>query len=303
MSVERVSYHGWADCFQIRNGCIEATVVPAIGRMMQLRLVGDADGALWENRALDGQLHSSNSDEAQRGEWMNFGGDKCWPAPQSDWRQQQGRDWPPPAGFDSRPMEASVISRGVVLNSPVDPAYGIEVVRHVELEAGSPVLRIRTEYCKFAGSPVRVGVWSITQMREPERVFLRLSEKSGFGDRYVRLLEAKPCSLEIDDRLLSFARDPRKLTKLGSDGSSLAWVGRTCVVRIDAEQGPGEYPDHGCVVEIYTNPDPQKYVEFETLGPLETVGAGDRIERTTVYTIFPRTMPNPGAEARKVLCL
>ncbi len=118
-------------------------------------------------------------------------------------------------------------------------------------------------------APVRVGIWSIAQMREPERVFLRLSEKSGFGDRYVRLLEAEPYSLEIDDRLLSFARDPRKLTKLGSDGSSLAWVGRTCVVRIDAEQGPGEYPDHGCVVEIYTNPDPQKYVEFETLGPLE----------------------------------
>lgn len=200
-------------------------------------------------------------------------------------------------------MEASVISRGVVLNSPVDPAYGIEVVRHVELDAGNPVLRIRTEYRKFTGSPVRVGIWSIAQMREPERVFLRLSEKSGFGDRYVRLLEAEPYSLEIDDRLLSFARDPRKLTKLGSDGSSLAWVGRTCVVRIDAEQGPGEYPDHGCVVEIYTNPDPQKYVEFETLGPLETIGAGDRIERTTVYTIFPRTMPNPGAEARKVFCL
>jgi len=282
---------------------MEAMVVPAIGRIMQLQLAGDAEGALWENRTLDGQLHSSISNQAHSGEWMNFGGDKCWPAPQSNWRLQQGRDWPPPAGFDSRPMDADVTPCGVVLSSPVDSAYGVQVVRHVELDAVSPVLRIRTEFRKVSGSPVRVGVWSITQMQEPERVFLLLNEESRFANRYVRLLEAEPAGLEIDGRLLSFARDPRKLTKLGSDGSSLAWVGPTCVVRIDAQQGPGEYPDRGCAIEIYTNPDPQNYVECETLGPLEIIAVGDRIERTTVYTMFPRTMPNPEAEARKVFCL
>jgi hypothetical protein len=38
--------------------------------------------------------------------------------------------------------------------------------------------------------------------------------------------------------------------------------GENCVVRIDAEQGSGKYPDGGCATEIYTNPDPLKYVEL-----------------------------------------
>lgn len=303
VTVERVSHHGWADCFQIQNGCIEAIVVSAIGRVMQLCLAGDADGAFWENRTLDGQLHPSNSSEPHRGQWMNFGGDKCWPAPQSDWQGLQGRDWPPPAGFDSRPMEAVATGSGVVLTSRVDSVYGIEVVRHVELEAGRPVLRIRSEFRKLTGSPVRVGVWSITQMQAPERVFMLLRKDSTFAGGYLRLLEAEPAGLEIEGGLLSFARHPRQFTKLGSDGSSLVWVGRTCVVRIDAEQGPGEYPDGGCVTEIYTNPDPHKYVELEALGPLQTMDAGDRIERSTVYTVLPRSMAEPEDEARKALGL
>jgi hypothetical protein len=68
----------------------------------------------------------------------------------------------------------------------------------------------------------------------------------------------------------------------------MAWVGKRCVLRIDAETGPGEYPDGGCVTEVYTNPDPQKYVELETLGTLEKIGAGGHIRRTTAYSVMPR---------------
>jgi hypothetical protein len=72
-------------------------------------------------------------------------------------------------------------------------------------------------------------------------------------------------------------------------------------VRIDAEQGPGEYPEGGCVTQIYTNPEPEPYVELETLGPLTILSIGDRIERTTLYTVFPRSVADPEAEARKIL--
>ncbi len=295
--IERISYHGWPDCYLIANGQVEAVVVPAIGRVMQFRLKGEAEGAFWENRALDGRLHDAASEE-----WINFGGDKCWPAPQSAWPEFQGREWPPPVGFDSRPVEAAATGRGVTLTSSVDPGFGIQVVRHVELDAELPVLRIRTEYRKVQGSPVRVGVWSITQMREPERVFLRLAEQSKFAYGYVRLMDAEPEALRIEGGLLSLARHPAACVKIGSDAASMAWVGRSCVVRIDAETGPGEYPDGGCVTEMYTNPDQLPYVELETLGPLATLNAGDRIERTTAYTILPRSTADAEAEARKVLC-
>jgi hypothetical protein len=297
MMIERISYHGWPDSYLLANSSVEAVVVPAVGRVMQLRLKGEAEGAFWENRALDGRLHDALSEE-----WINFGGDKCWPAPQSAWPEFQGREWPPPVGFDSRPVEAAATERGVTLTSPVDPGFGIQVVRHVELDVELPVLRIRTEYLKLQGSPVRVGVWSITQMREPERVFIPLPEASKFAEGYVRLMAAEPEGLRIEGQLLSLARHPSACVKIGSDSTSMAWVGRSCAVRIDAEAGPGEYPDGGCVTEVYTNPDPLPYVELEAMGPVATLSAGERIERTTVYTILPRTTPDAEVEARKILC-
>ena len=296
MSVGRTSYHGWPNCYLLSNGSVEAAIVPVIGRVMQLRLAGEPDGAFWENRALDGQLHDAVSND-----WINFGGDKCWPAPQTVWTGQQGRDWPPPPAFDARPAQAVPSPRGVVVTSPIDPGFGIQVVRHVELDTGQPIMRISTEYRKILGSAVRVGIWTVTQLREPEHVSILLAEKSKFPQGYLRLLLAEPAELSIDGRLLSFARHPRQCVKVGTDGSSLAWVGRNCVLRIDAEVGTGEYPDGGCVTEVYTNPDPLKYVELETLGPLRTMNVGDRIEQTTVYKVTPRSTTDLVAEARRAL--
>jgi hypothetical protein len=138
-------------------------------------------------------------------------------------------------------------------------------------------------------------------MREPERVCILLAEQSKFADGYVRLMHAKPEELRIEGGMLSLARHPRECVKIGADAASMAWVGRNCAVRIDAEAGPGEYPDGGCVTEVYTNPEPLAYVELETLGPLATLNAGDRIERTTVYTIMARSTADAEAEARKIL--
>jgi hypothetical protein len=297
VTITPVSYHGWQDCYLLANGIVEAVVVPAIGRVMQLRLAGATEGAFWENRALDGQLPPLDSSE-----WINFGGDKCWPAPQSDWPHHQGREWPPPVAFDSLPLEASVTERGVVLTSPVDLGFGIQVTRHVELDAEQPVLRIRTEYRKICGDAVKVGVWSITQMLDPERVYMLLPGQPAFAGGFVHLMPAEPKELRIEGRLLSLARHSSECAKIGSDATSLAWVGGKCVVRIDAQIGPGEYPDGGCVTEVYTNSDPLPYVELEAMGPLANLSAGDRIERSTVYTILSRSTPDPAAEAHRIFC-
>jgi hypothetical protein len=191
--------------------------------------------------------------------------------------------------------------RGVVVTSPIDPGFGIQVVRHVELDIDQPIMRIRTEYNKLSGGPVRVGIWTVTQLREPESICILLAAESRFVKGYIRLLAAEPADLKIDGRLLSLGRHTHQHVKVGSDGSTLAWVGRNCVVRIDAESGPGEFPDGGCVTEVYTNPDPLKYVELETLGPLTTMNIGDRIRQTTVYMVRPRSTSDLEAEGRSAL--
>jgi hypothetical protein len=307
--MKRISYHGWPDSYLLSNGSVEAIVVPAIGRVMQLRLAGGADGAFWENRALDGRLPDASAHRRNGREWLNFGGDKCWPAPQSAWPRQQGRDWPPPVAFDSRFVEAVATGGGLTLTSPVDPAFGIQIVRHIELDPVLPTMRIVTEYRKLSGDAVRVGVWTITQMRDPERVVLPLPERSAFSGGYLRLIDGEPAKLKIEGGLLSLERNPDAYVKIGSDAASMVWVGSDTVVRIDAEQGEEqatggqaeEYPDGGCRTQVYTNPDPLPYVELETLGPLANLSVGDRIQRAAAYTIAARSPASPEDEARKAL--
>jgi hypothetical protein len=284
MTIAQITYRGWPESYLLYNGMIEAIVVPAIGRVMQLRLAGDAAGTFWENHALDGKVHHIATDE-----WLNFGGDKCWPAPQSSWQKHQARAWPPPSGFDSAPMRAVVTGNALELISAIDSGWGIQVLRRIELQAGQPILRIQTEYRKLHGLPVMAAIWTITQMREPERVCMLLDPQSKLAGNYVHLLAAEPAELRIQGTVLSFARHRRAYTKIGADGSSLAWIGASCAVRIDVEPMPGTYTDGGCHTEIYTNPDPLPYVELETLGPLTHMSIGDRIQHSATYTVTRRS--------------
>jgi hypothetical protein len=298
VSITRIAWHGWDDCYLLANGSIETIVVPAINRVMQLRLAGEGPGSLWKNGALSGQLHPTGFHE-----WRNFGGDKCWPAPQSAWPAVLGRDWPPPMAFDSMQAEAIATPSAVIVTSPIDAFFGIQVVRHLELDPVRPIMRIRTQFRKLLGDPITVSIWTVTQMQEPERICALLPARPQFARSYIPLLNAEPAGLKVEGRMLSLSRHPRAYVKIGTEAASLAWVGRNCVVRIDADVEFGDYPDGGCVTQIYTNPNPLSYVELETLGPLKNMSIGDKIERTTVYSLMPRTMADAEAEALKIFRL
>lgn len=292
----KVNYHGWPDSYVLNNGEVEAVIVPAIGRVMQFHFLGK-DGVFFENRSLDGKAPDPVS-----ADWGNFGGDKSWPSPQADWEKVTKRSWPPPVAFDSMPVQATVRGRAVELVSAIDPAYGVREQRRIELAPSGPVMTITTTYEKVRGDPVKVGVWVITQMSEPQRAFIVLPAKSQFEQGYTKLMDVLPADLNVQDRLLSLTRDRKNATKIGSDGGSLLWMNEGYGLRIDsARVSGGEYPDQGSSVEIYTNADPLAYVELETLGPLSTMKVGDRIQRTNTYTLLHRTEQDPDAEARKML--
>lgn len=60
------------------------------------------------------------------------------------------------------------------------------------------------------------------------------------------------------------------------------WVqGLLFVKRFKPE--PGEYPDFGCNVEIYTN---DAMLETETVGPLKTVNPGESIQHTEWWNVY-----------------
>src|SRR5262245_16885822 len=208
--ISSITYHGWADSLLLNNGKAEVVIVPAIGRVMQFNFVGE-DGVLWENGKLEGKRADSTSKE-----WINFGGDKSWPSPQADWPKMIGRGWPPPATFDSVPLEAHKKSGEVELVSPVDPNYGIRVHRHIKLDPQRPILTITTTYEKVSGDPLKVGVAVITQLRDPQRAFIKLPAQSKYPDGYTLINFEKPQDAKFQDGLFSLTRSHQKSTQIGN---------------------------------------------------------------------------------------
>ena len=295
VKISRAEYHGWKDAAILSNGTAEVVVVPAIGRVMQFHFTGE-DPVLWENRALEGAAVAK--DEKQ---WTNFGGDKSWPSPQADWPKIIGRGWPPPFTFDQVPMQASVKDGVVILESPVDPQYGIRERREIALDDSHPVMTIKTIYEKVSGEPIKVGIGVITQLRDPVRAFMVLPEKSRFPKGYVHLQFDLPENLSVKDGLVSLTRGKGIESQIGSDAGTLIWMNDKYVLRIDSPRVEGtEYGDQGSNTIIYTGADPFPYVELETFGPLTRMKAGDKIERTNAYTLSRRTEKDPQAEAKKI---
>jgi hypothetical protein len=257
--------------------------VPQIGRVMSFRFL-DGTNVFWEDRALDG-----GEGDGSGKEWVNFGGDKTWPAPEAAWGNYTGyKQWMPPPGFDGMAHTATNYDNTIVLTSPVDRFYGIRVVREISLRGSE--MTIRTEYERVIGGEAKVGIWVITQFREPERVVVPLVNNSNFTNRF--FIFPGPTWLQHKRRVhssLYITRDPAAPHKLGCYGDRLIWVGpdaRCEVTSPRVREAGAEYPDNGASAEVYTNPDPKKYIELELLGPLQVLKAGERMERTSRYRLM-----------------
>ncbi|MBW4563657.1 MAG: DUF4380 domain-containing protein [Mojavia pulchra JT2-VF2] len=292
----KTNYRGWRDSWVLSNGQVEAVIVPAIGRVMQFRFQNGED-TFWENPKMSGKIPNPTPKK-----WVNFGGDKTWPAPQSDWKKIMGRLWPPPTGFDSIPVQAKVDGGEVTLIYPIDLLYGIRTFRRIRLHPQQPVMTISTTFEKVKGKPKDVAVWVITQLRDPVAVYAALPQPSIFPQGYNKQSDDLPANLKVENGMLSLTRDPKKSHKLGCDASTLLWVGKKVVVRIDSPRVSGvRYPDQESSAEIYTNSDPEAFVELEFLSPLKTLQIKEKITLTTTYTLLPRTTSNPDQEASQII--
>ncbi len=298
VKISRTEYHGWKDAIVMNNGKVEAVIVPSIGRVMQFRLIGE-EGVFWENSEVAGKAVNLKSND-----WTNFGGDKPWPSPQAEWPKITPRAWPPPLGFDSSPWEAKEInSKTIQLISPVDPHFGIRVTRDIYLDVTkAAVMKIKTTFEKVSGNAVKAGVWVITQVNEAEAVFVPVPKNSPYKEGYNLQSKELPESFSVKDGLIELKRDPKKSSKIGNDAGTLLWMNAKHVLRVDSSRvANAEYPDNGSSAEVYTNPDPAKYIELEMLGPLKEMKIGDRIERENTYTLLRRRNKDATKEARKIL--
>lgn len=172
------------DSIVLSNAALRAEIVPAwAGRLMSFGRPGGAN-ALWTWP----EAARFTVDEEGNPVWRNVGGEKTWVGSQGKgWRafaeNGPGRAWPPPAWFDSMPMDVVECGpTGAVLRTDVHRAgdWAIRLERSFALCGDRLVVRQRL-------LPESVGalgpaalpdddrrLWSVSQIPRPDRVFLHL---------------------------------------------------------------------------------------------------------------------------------
>jgi hypothetical protein len=267
----------------LERGDLRLGLVPELGgRLLSVQHRGVE--LLWrDTRLLDDSLHPRDDttfrpNSGSMGDWVNYGGDKTWPAPQG-WSGPHEWPGPPDPVLDSGGYLAYVSADLVTMVSRPDPRTGLQLSRTVALTGDGYELRL---FAKNTSSrTVRWALWNVTQLpgggeviaglRRPEVVAL----VAGTGTpRYT-----------VDgDRLVVPPQDV--VGKLGVPGAA-GWVtygGLTLSFDVDLS---GEYPDAGSPLEIWLehplpaplaelgglNP-PARIVELEVLGPVTTLEPG-----------------------------
>ena len=299
VTVTQISWHGWPQAVRLSNGVVEVVVVPQIGRVMAFEFTGHPEtNPLYENP----DWTPSRNHIPKPGEWANYGGDKVWPAPQSDWPRYIGHDFPPDRAFDGLPETVHLLPSGLRLVSPMSREFGLHIERTLTLRPGEPRLYLTQTLIRTqpGTAPDRsLAVWAITQV-SGDGVFvlplpaLSAARTSPFPLGY-QSLSSPPVAPPFwramvvrGRRVLLGRRDPvnsHKVATKARDGW-LVHVSDTGIVFTEYSAiAPGVYPDDNSPGEVYSNAGDSNYLEMETLGPLAPVRPGHSLTTQIVWRL------------------
>jgi len=285
---------GGRDAYRFSDGKTAAVIVPSLGRVMSYGLAGGPN-LLFNNP-------SAKPDPKNPANWVNYGGDKTWPAPQEGWALwQKSGGWPPPRQWDGEAHSAQVLTGGKLRTvSPMHPGLGGRVARTYSMNAAGEFV-IEQSIEKWSGGPLSLSIWSVTQINHPDAIFLRSNPTSTYKSGFHRIDTAAGPFAISQPRPDLVRAEPSKqgAYKIGVDAPvvALASVKDGVAFVQKAARLKGEYPDGaltaGFPIEIYNSSSPA-YVELEMLGPLRTYfgskngkSVGTHFTQTVRWSLHP----------------
>jgi hypothetical protein len=192
------------------------------------------------------------------------------------------------------------------------PQYGIRFQREITLDEAGPGVTFKNTMFNARRIPLMAdpkdatkkvpdmqqaaklkvtwGIWEVAQVDDPSEARLLINKKGHFPHGYYTFNGADPAEdmATVTPTLVHLRRNLTKTCKIGGDAPQgiLEAVVHDQVFQISTRVEAGQnYPDEGCSQEIYTNPDPLKYVELELLGPIHTLEPEKSATFITRWTI------------------
>jgi len=284
VKVEKVAYKGWANCYRVSNGEIEAIVTGDVGpRVIRFGFVGGQN--LFKEYA--DQLGKSGEAAFQL-----RGGSRVWKAP-----EDPVATWAP----DNVPVNIKITPAGLIATAPVEPLTKLQKEIEISMEATGTKVTVSHRITNHGLFSLEFAPWVLTMMAQGGMVV------SGFPPRGTH-----PANLEVTNPLAMWAytdlSDPRlKFTKKyltlrqdpnNSNAQKLGtfnvdtWAayllnGEAFVKRAKADPTK-TYTDFGCSFETFTNND---FLEIETLGPVTKVLPEHTVEQVEHWGLYKNVKP------------
>jgi hypothetical protein len=311
VTVKEINYRGWPGAYRISNGIVDVVVVPSIGRIMEYQLSG-----LPDTNPIAAEATEVGKPYSPQLGWVDYGGDKLWPAPQSDWGKHGASSpgWPPDSNIGDGPYTATPIVNGVAITSPRSPGYAMTAQRQIMLTPGSSQVTITDIFSKSADAPPNksgfpVAIWNNTRVRPDATVFAPLSPASKLSPRgFVAMQDSNPDgepNWNWDNYMLSVVQTPVKSGKVGIDDVD-GWIaalydGNVLFSERCHYTPGGPYLDGNTNAQFYTKDKPA-FIEMELFSRGVNLQAGDSMVRTNTWDLqrLPRTPVNR-ADARAMI--
>jgi hypothetical protein len=278
--VEKVEYAGQPNNYRVSTGNLEAIITADFGpRVVRFGFV-DGPNELGELPHL--------SLTTPFGEWRIRGGHRLWHSPEAS-----PRSYYP----DNDPLEVKIEGDSVRVTEPVEPPTGIR--KTMCLVPGDRCIDVEHTLTNTGLWPVELAPWAITIMAKGGTAIAQQAiDRDPANLLPNRLLRLWPYTDLRDPRIVlgtnlvqlhhdASATGPTKIG-LNSDSGWAAYYnckgsdGHLFIKRFVIEPLV-VYPDGGCTVESYTNPE---FLELESLGPMVLLEPGESTYHVERWYLF-----------------
>jgi hypothetical protein len=280
-SVEDHNGWGWKSVV-MSNGLVTVATMPDIGaRIMQYDLGNHS--SIFVNPAMTGKVGTPN----QNGSWLNYGGYKVWPAPQSRW------SWIPPVilgvgQYSHEIVDQTSDSVSVFVRSEKETwtkhsmLPGLVSERRAVVYKGTSRVKVEQTFVNTTSKAMNWSIWDVTQAKvqhgneqdyENFWVYFPIkTEGSVFGSTGVKTSASSSAwKGEVAPGIygVQFRPDGKKIFADSPEGW-IAYVderdGYAYLKLFDIWEG-ADYPDDGARNEVWVNSSPA-YFEVEVVSPI-----------------------------------
>ena len=302
----------------LENDALRAEVVPEWGgRLMFLGRPGGKN-ALWTNPA----AAANTVDEKGKEVWKNVGGEKTWVGGMGLWKgfanKTDAKAWPPPAWFDSAPLEVvRANATNILLRSAAHTSGDWTVALEREFTLAEDGLKVREKLLDgTTGASMTDGtttndprrVWSVTQIPFVDNVAVRLVD----AGRATYFCGCPALSAKDDAgwSRLDLSAAPKN-SRVALDGDALAaeipGVGRLVIEQSADARHIGSFVDPSRAIVYTTGKDiaPSKWTggKASPYIELEFIALGPDAEQTLTFRVeSEKCKVESGNPVKKTLC-